>query len=302
VIGGARWDRVLRYPFPITLLVLSRGDRLFRAGLLKDLQSLGLGEILWVEGPEPSADLETLGHDFPQVRFLLMKAPSTVGELINIGVEESHAPLVMALWSDTKLSTFSSSLLAPLEKAAAVCTIPMARNAKGELIPSWQSPFWKRRKLSLSFHVPRLDGESVLFPFDYCGVYHKEKYLQSGGFDPGISNPYWQKLDFGFRCFLWGDRLCGSTGISVSYTGTPPEEDTTPDQGYKLFWLKNLAVRKRREMGVIPARRVLDYMAHSDTGPLYAIKEFRAVRGWVRTHRFRFRRDPRELVERWENA
>ncbi len=41
-------------------------------------------------------------------------------------------------------------------------------------------------------------------------------------------------------------------------------------------------------------------MLRSDTGPLYAVKEFAAARRWVRTHRFRFRREPRDIVERWE--
>jgi hypothetical protein len=302
VVGGARWDRVRRYPFALTFLVLSRGDRLFRAELLKDLQSRELGEILWVEGPEPSAEMESVANDFPLVRFLFVKAPSTVGELFNIGIEESRSPLVMGMWSDTRLASLPAALLPSLEKSAVVCAVPSARNVRGETIPSWQSPFWKRRRLALSFRVPRKDGEATLFPFDFCGVYNREKFRQLGGYDPAIANPYWQKLDFGFRSFLWGEKLRGSTEISITYTGAPPEEDTTPDQGYKLFWLKNIAVRQRREMGVLPARRLADYVAHSDTGPAYAVKEFRAVRAWVRKNRFRFRRDPRELVDRWEQV
>jgi hypothetical protein len=88
--------------------------------------------------------------------------------------------------------------------------------------------------------------------------------------------------------------------VTVIYTGAPPSDDTTPDEGYKTFFLKSLAVRIRKEMGVLPWWSLLEYMMRSDTGPLYAIKEFGAARSWVRTHRFRFRREPREIVERWE--
>jgi len=301
VIGGPRWDRVRKYPYRLTILVLGRGDRLFRPELLRDLQERGMGEIVWVEGHEPSGDVESLSRDFPDVRFLLVKAPTTSGEKVNIGIGESRAPLVLCLWSDCRISAVPRSLLASIESSGAVCSVPVVRNQTQEMIPSWQSPLWKKRRLSLAFSVPRRDGEPTLFPFDYCGIYDREKFAQSGGFDPAILNPYWQKLDFGFRCFLWGERVRGTTELTVSYTAAPPPDDTTPDQGYKLFFLKNLAVRKRREMGVIPARRILDYMLHSDTGPLYAVKEFRAVRAWVRTHRFRFRRDPRDVIERWEN-
>ena len=38
VVGGGRRDRVRRYPYALTLLVLSRGDRLFRSDFLRDLE------------------------------------------------------------------------------------------------------------------------------------------------------------------------------------------------------------------------------------------------------------------------
>jgi len=291
---------VRRYPFPLTLLVLGRGDRLFRSELLKDLEKRNIGEVLWVEGHEPSADVESLAHDFPGVRFLLLKAPCTMGERVNIGIGEAGAPLVLALWSDTRLSAVPHPLLAALEKSPVTCTVPTARNARREPIPSWQSPLGRRRRFTLSFHAPRRSGERTLYPYDFCGIYNREKFAQSGGYDPGIASPYWQKLDFGFRTILWGERLEGSTDYSLTYTGAPPEEDTTPDAGYKLFWLKNVAVRIRRDAGVLPALRAFEYMARSDTGPLDAMREFRAVRAWVRTHRYRFRRDARDIVERWE--
>jgi hypothetical protein len=301
VMGGARGDRVRRYPYPVTLLVLSRGDRLFRPELLRDLQGRGFGEILWVENAEPSPDVESLSHDFPDVRFLLLKAPSTIGERVNIGIAESRAPLVLVMWSDTRLSDFAPKALDLMEKSGALCSVPVALTPHQETLPSWQAPQWKRRRFVVAFRIPRRDGERVLFPFDFCGVYNRLKFSQSAGFDAKIANPYWQKLDFGMRCFLWGEKIQGTTGMSLTYTGSPPEEETTPDEGYKLFWLKNIAVRVRGEMGSLSGWRALEYMTRSDTGPLFAINEFRAVRAWVHTHRFRFRRESRDLIARWES-
>ena len=302
VLGGARWDRVRRYPYRLTILVLSRGDRLFRGELLKELSDRDLGEILWVEGPDQPSDVESLARDFPQVRFLLLRAPATAGEWVNVGIEEARAPLVLCLWSDTRLSSFHPAILGDLESHHAVCVVPVSRNARLEIIPSWQSPGLRRRRFLVSFRAPRKEGEPTLYPFDYCGLYDRQRFAQSGGYDPAIHNPYWQRLDFGLRCLLWGERLCGTLQLTVTYTGSPPTDDATPDQGYKLFFLKCVAVRLRREMGTLPRRRLLDYMIKSDTGPFYAIKEFRSVRSWVWTHRFRFRKDPRQLVERWENG
>ncbi len=302
VIGGPRWDRVRKYPYSMTLLVMSRGDRLFRAELLSDLLSRDLGEVLWVEGHEPSADVESLARDHPDVRFLLLKEPTTAGERINIGIAEARSPVALCLWSDMRLSRVPAALPEALEKSGVVCTVPLSRNARLQPIPSWQSPVWKKRRLSLAFRIPRREGEPTLFPFDYCGIYNSERFLRTGGFDPSISNPYWQKLDFGFRCFLWGERIAGTTEVSLTYTASPPTDDSTPDQSYKLFFLKNMAVRMRREMGVLPVRRILDYIVHSDASPLYSLREFAAARDWVRTHKFRFRKDPRDVMQKWEGA
>jgi len=302
VMGGQRSDHVRRYPYRLTLMVLSRGDRLFRPELLRDLQGRGFGEVLWIETSEPSPDVESLSHDFPDIRFLLLKAPCTIGERINIGMAESRAPLVLVLWSDTRLSAFSPKILDVIEKSGALCSVPLSQTANRELLPSWQAPQWRRRRFIVAFRIPHTDGESVLYPFDYCGVYNNQKFSQSGGFDAKIANPYWQKLDFGMRCFLWGERIQGTTAISIQYTGSPPEEETTPDEGYKLFWLKNIAVRVRGESGLLPGWRALEYMARSDTGPLFAVNEYRAIRAWVVRYRSRFRRDTRDLIAHWENV
>jgi len=300
VVGGPRWDRVRKYPYEMTLLVMSRGDRLFRADLLSDLLTRQHCEVLWVEGHEPSAEVETLSRDYPQARFLLLREPTTAGESVNIGIAEARSRLVLCFWSDMRMAQLPRGLSESVEKIGAVCTVPFSRNSRHQIIPSWQSPVWKKRRLSISYRLPRKDGEATLFPFDYSGIYSTERFLRTGGFDASLSNPYWQKLDFGFRFFLWGERILGTTQVALTYTAVPPTDDSTPDQSYKLFFLKNLAVRMRREMGILPAWTFLDYIIHSDASPLYSLREFRAVREWVRAYKFRFRRDPRDLIHRWE--
>jgi hypothetical protein len=298
-MGGGRRDRIRKYPYRLTILILSRGDRLFRAEMLRRTAALALGEIIWVEGPEVSYDLEALSREFPDVRFLLIKAPATTGEMIDIGIAEAAAPLVLTLWSDTRIGSLTPSLLEDVESSAVLCAVPVIRNPRGEAVPSFQSPILKRGRVTLAFRAPDKDGERVLLPFDYCGIYNREKFTQAGGYDPGIMNPYWQKLDFGFRAHLWGERIQGALGFTISYTGTPGSEDATPDVGYKAFYLKNVAVRFRREMGILPLWRLFEYVMRSNEGPLAAVREFRLMREWVSLHRYRFRADPRELVARW---
>ncbi len=100
-----------------------------------------------------------------------------------------------------------------------------------------------------------------------------------------------------------GASPCAASPGSASPTRPqPPADDATPDESYKLFWLRELAVRLRHDAGVLPGWRLAEYMLRSDTGPLYAVKEFRAAREWVRRNRYRYQIDPRDLVAGWERA
>jgi hypothetical protein len=302
VIGGTRWDRVRRYPHELTFLVLSRGDRLFRGTLLAELQETGVGEILWVGGPDVSHDLESHAREFPDVRFLVLSGPATPGERVNVGISEARARRVFCLWSDARVSSLPAALVSRLDTEPAICIVPLARGARAEAMPTLQAPKLAKGRLALDWRAPSRDGERTLFPFDYCGIYDGERFARLGGFEPTLANPHWQKLEFGFRANLWGESVRCLTGVGVTYSSQPPADDATPDESYKRFWLRTLAVRLRRDGGELPGWRLPEYMLRSDTGPLYAVKEFRAAREWVHRNRYRYRLDPRDLVAGWELA
>jgi hypothetical protein len=302
VIGGARWDRVRRWSHDLTFLVLSRGDRLFRGELLAELRATGAGEIVWVGGPGASYDLEAQAREFPDVRFLVLGGPATPGERVNIGISEARAPRVFCLWSDARVVSLPADLADRSVADPPVCTVPLARTPRGEAMPTLQAPRLVKGRVALDWRAPARDGGRTLFPFDFCGVYDVERFDRLGGYSAAVASPHWQKLDFGFRAHLWGETLRCRTGLVVAYATEPPADDATPDASYKQFWLRNLAVRRRRDAGELPAWRLAEYMLRSDTGPLYAVKEFRAAREWVRQNRWRYRVDPRDLVAGWERA
>ena len=236
------------------------------------------------------------------MRFLVLSGPATPGERVNVGISEARARRVFCLWSDARVSSLPAALVSRLEAEPAVCVVPLARNARGEAMPTLQAPRLAKGRLSLDWRAPSRDGERTLFPFDYSGIYHGERFARLGGFAPSLANPHWQKLDFGFRAHLWGESVRCLTGLGITYTAQPPADDATPDESYKRFWLRALAVRLHRDSGVLPAWRLPEYMVRSDTGPLYAVKEFRAAREWVHQNRYRYRLDPRDLVAGWEFA
>ncbi len=55
-----------------TLLLLNRGGRPFKSSVLSDLERLNFDEIISIEGPHMSHDVEGLSRQFPRIRFLIL--------------------------------------------------------------------------------------------------------------------------------------------------------------------------------------------------------------------------------------
>jgi hypothetical protein len=144
------------------------------------------------------------------------------------------------------------------------------------------------------------DNMESFYPFDYCGIYNKEKYQIVKGYDGDIKNPYWQKLDFGFRIYMWGGKISGNTSFLVSYLSDENYENNTPDKSYKKFYLKNIAVKHKNNKARIPLLRYFKYMLASDTGPVSSLKEFFIIRDWVRENASMFKTDSRRVISEWQ--
>lgn len=302
VVGGPKADRIRRRTSPVTILLLNRGGRFYRQELLAELQELQLGEILCIEGPQMPYDLEPLSRQFPAVRFLLLQQDSSPGEKINLGVGEARSALVLVFWSDMRPEStrLGEALGEQAGRSELLCAVPQLRNPKAAILPSIQVPALIKGGLKLLPWKPVQGGMRSLFPFDYCGIYSRKRFLQLGGYDSWMANPYWQKLDFGFRAFLWGESIACNTRFQLSYTGEPEAGDSTPDVSYKLFFLKNLAVRYNGEAGLLPLSRLPRYLLRSDSGLFDSLKEFSEVCKWVHENRYRFKMDAQSLISRWE--
>jgi GT2 family glycosyltransferase len=313
-VGGRKPSRIRRERGRLCILLLNRGGRFFRTRLFKEIEALGLGEIICCEGPRVPYDIEELSRQFPAIRFLLLQEETSIGEKINIGMEESAAPLVLVLWSDMRVVLPAVSaraaravkqqepveLLEELAREGPLCSVPLLKNAGGMTLPSIQIPVLIKDLLKLAPWAPLRDGMQTLVPFEFCGLYRKDKFTASGGFDRNMSNPYWQKIDFGLRAYLWGERILYNQGLQMVMQAEVSAEDTTADESYRLFYLKNLAVRFQENGAVLPYTRLPHYLVRSDLGPVYSGKEFREVRKWVEQNRHRFITDAQTLVKNWE--
>jgi len=303
VVGGPK-GRSQGEGLPVSVLLLDRGSRLYRSELFRELDRLGFESVVSVEEGSEAVDVEALSQRFPKVRFLLLGGKASPGEKINLGMRESSSPYVFALWSDMRLvaSGLSGRFFERLAEQNLLCLAPFLQAKRGETLPTAAAPALERQNLRILPLVPARDGALSLYPFDYAGIYSREKFVLSGGYDGGIANPYWQKLDFGFRSWLWGEEIRLSQALRVAYEEEPPTEDSTPDEDYKWFWLKNLAPVFRGDSAAIPPSRYWAYLRRRGGRPFAAAREFRAAADWVRTNRYRFRSGASSVVDLWEEA
>ena len=130
-------------------------------------------------------------------------------------------------------------------------------------------------------------------------MYDRSRFLRSEGFDELIENPFWQKLDFGFRIHLWGGVIEALSAFRVTYRSMPDPEDQTGDQGYARFFAKNLAVRTTENGAQLPIWQAVAFALRSRLGVSRTIMVFRAARRWLERHERRYVRDARSVVEEW---
>ncbi len=301
VLGGAR-ARAGGDALPVSVLILNRGPRLYRAKLLEELADIGFESIISLETLSLSPELEGLSARFPQLRFIVFQEELNLGEQLNVAMRESAAPYVFVLWNDMRLATsaLSSRFFDRVVELDAAFLSPTLCASDGGLVPSIMNPASAGQNLKVVPLQPVKDGEKTLFPYDLCGIYSRERFMLSGGFDWTIGNPYWQRMDFGLRMWLWGEELLYAQALRLNYQGALPSFDSTPDEDYGRFWLKNLAPRHKGDSAELPGKRLLPFLLRSSYGPIRSYAEFRAARSWVRVNAYRFKQDARRLIELWD--
>ncbi|QQO08411.1 hypothetical protein [Breznakiella homolactica] len=301
----------------LSAVLLNRGGRYPRRTLFQEFEKTGFDFIISIEGTQDRYDLEELSGRFPFVRFILLKQAISLGEQINLAASELSSPLFFVLWNDIRIlhggsaGKIAERLLVSPEEAGKesqvkspykrLCTVPVIQNSNFETLPTLVSPGLYQGSVKALPYAPSREGSPTLYPFDGVGIYDRERFVRLGGFDATLSSTYWQLMDFGFRAHLWGESIASTQLIRVSYDGDAPPQDSTADESYKRFYLKNLAPVFRGDSAHLPLRRYPGYVLKSGDGPFIAWDDFSEARKWVETNRYRFAADAKALTENWEH-
>ncbi len=80
-MGGEKADRIRKYQYPVSVLLINRRGRFYREGIIEEFVNSNDGEIICVKTAGEASDVESLHDKFPEVKFLLLQSEISIGEI-----------------------------------------------------------------------------------------------------------------------------------------------------------------------------------------------------------------------------
>lgn len=186
-----------------------------------------------------------LQSKFTDVTFIVFDKAPVLGERINALANECMTTYFYLTRTDIETVAFDWKSITEKfahEEHIAVLT-PLVFNRNKELMPSVSAPHIEKKIPDiLSFKPSRKDDQN-LYPFLGLGVYDRALFQRLRGFDEEIKSAYYQVLDFGTRCWLYGYSIFSVNYMAIIF----PEkqnliEDRSDYPGVDRFFTKALSV------------------------------------------------------------
>ena len=301
VLGGTAHSEE---KIPLSVILLNRNGSTFRSSNLTNLDYFGFRKIVCIENAAVNYNLEDISKRYPHVKFIVPHEDLSPGAMINLGMTEVPDGEVLVIWDTVSISAklFNRNIAMRLVDEGAFCRVPLIAGNRLDLLPIHMIPFVNKGSLSVNAVLTAPEDCPTFYPFDFIGIYNKQKFILSGGFDYTITSPYWQNLDFAMRAWLWGENITIIPQLRVRYETEVPVEDCTADASQLRFFLKNIAPKYVRDYSYIPKIKFLSYMFRSGNGLSESLAEFKEARNWVEKNKYRFKMDAVSLIENWEKV
>ena len=186
---------------------------------------------------------------FPDANFIVFKQSATTGEYINAFADECYASYFLVVRTDSVLIAFDGEKLMAHMAAhnhPALIT-PVMISSSGDILPTLRAPYIKGRTVEPLSFIPTIEEdaeEDNLYPVMEIGLYDRALFQRLRGFDEMIAGEYFQSMDFGVRCFLFGYRIFTCRSLALQF----PErisiiEDRSLCDGVNRFYTKALSIR-----------------------------------------------------------
>ncbi len=195
-------------------------------------------------------DQYNLGEKYPDATFILFKNLTSVGEQINAIANVSYASYFMVVRSDTQLVSFDGEkifhAMEDVNRPAAIT--PIFFNQDMELLPSLKAPFLSGRELKPMSFIPPIDSGVLhqnLYPLMGLGLYDRALFQRMRGFDEAILGEYWQVMDYGIRCNLFGNPIFSIGDLAFRfYEKHSIIEDTSECDGMDRCYTRALSIQR----------------------------------------------------------
>ena len=197
---------------------------------------------------------EQIQNSFPDVNFIFFDKTPSLAESLNALANECKTTYFFVTGADSELVSFDwNGILKQMqsdEHPAALC--PLMFNRSRELIPTVRAPHLNHGEVEPMSFMPGHKPSPNLYPFLGLGIYDRALFQRLRGYDEEIGGDYYQAMDFGTRCWLYGYPLYTVEYIAMYFFSKQfLIEDRSEKEGVARFYSKALAVHKKGGKTVI---------------------------------------------------
>lgn len=285
----------------VSCILINRNSSQFRTIALENLLAKNFQQIISIEQSSESFNTAALSQTYPSVKFIITLEPVTEGDMINLGMEEVNTDYVLVIHDDLcwQNLSFNQNLFSKFMSMEKLCVAPRLftnteQNLPVNLVPSIADQNFVVEKLFVMH-----DNQRTLYPLDFSGFYNKQKYIELGGCDYTITSPYWQKLDFFLRAWLWGEEVVLSSSFTLFYSGEYPAEEMEADSSYIQFYLKNLMPVMKDDHAVIQRSAFHNFKKSTKYTMSKASELYKAAKKWTEQNQYKFKTDASSFVLEW---
>lgn len=285
----------------ISVILLNNLGSHFKEHTFENLIQCNFNSIVSIEHDPTNTTIDEMSKKFPEIKFIVPLENATDGELINIGMSEVSSDYVLVLRDSLNIPSkiILQNLASSLTKSGIYCLVPRLVDKDKNSLPIAFSPSAEKSHFVVEAAFAMNDGMKNLYPFDYIGLYNREKFISLGGFDWTINSSYWQNLDLSLRAWLWGEEIKFTSLLQFSYIDEAPVEDHSINIDYLRYYLKNQLPKLKMEEAYIKKSNFLIFLFRSSCGFLEARRQFKEASKWVRKNKYRFKMDLQTFVENW---
>ena len=184
---------------------------------------------------------------YPDVTFIVFPKAPSLAERVNALADVCMTTYFHTMRSDTNLMNFDWKPIEAKMKAEdhPAMISPWIFNKSNEEIPTLRAPHMRGKEVEPLSFMPSAKCHENLYPFLGIGLYDRALFQRLRGYDEEISGAYWQTLDFGVRCWLYGYPVYTMSDIAVLfYSKQFLIEDRSEQQGFERFYSKALSVHQ----------------------------------------------------------